>query len=86
MKSKKINEMISIKSILFLFISTLTLDAANIKIDSKKLSDAMVYSDAGMWDNSFELVDSPDEHLLHISKYFVQISRKMPNIFCFSIL
>ena len=61
-KSKKINEMISIKAILFLFISTLTLDAANIKIDSKKLSDAMVYSDAGMWNNSFDLVEGiPDD-------------------------
>ena len=54
--------MISIKTILFLFISTLTLDAANIKIDSKKLSDAMIYSDAGMWNNSFDLVEEiPDD-------------------------
>ena len=61
-KSKKINEIISIKTILFLFISTLNLDAANIKIDSKKLSEAMVYSDAGMWNNSFDLVEGiPDD-------------------------
>ena len=38
------------------------MDAANIKIDSKKLSDAMVYSDAGMWSNSFDLVEGiPDD-------------------------
>ena len=66
-KIRIVKEFFSIKwllSILVLGLSTLVVSASSIKYKSELLSDALVYSDAGLWDKAFNVVSKSSDQVL----------------------
>ena len=66
-KIRIVKEFFSIKwllSILVLGLSTLVVSASSIKYKSELLSNALVYSDAGLWDKAFNVVSKSSDQIL----------------------
>ena len=66
-KIRIVKEFFSIKwllSILVLGLSTLVVSASSIKYKSELLSNALVYSDAGLWDKAFNVVSKSSDQVL----------------------
>ena len=63
-KIRIVKEFFSIKwllSILVLGLSTLVVSASSIKYKSELLSNALVYSDAGLWEKAFNVVSKSSD-------------------------
>ena len=66
-KIRIVKEFFSIKwllSVLVLGLSTLVVSASSIKYKSELLSNALVYSDAGLWDKAFNVVSKSSDQVL----------------------
>ena len=66
-KIRIVKEFFSIKwlvSILVLGLSTLVVSASSIKYKSELVSNALVYSDAGLWDKAFNVVNKSSDQVL----------------------